>query len=344
MPNLGVEMKALGYTDRGPISADSSVVEFEADMPEAGPRDLIVDVRGVSVNPVDVKVRANRQPEGGPRILGFDAAGVVTAVGDEVAGFKVGDEVMYAGEFTRPGSNAEFQAVDERLVGRKPSSIGFADAAALPLTSITAWEILFDSFGLAENGGVGEALLVIGGAGGVGSILIQLTKQLTGLTVVATASRPDTIDWVKKMGADHVVNHRNPLNDEMKALGITPRYVAALTATDQHFEAIIDLIKPRGHIAMIDDPQNLTIGAIKLKALTFSWEFMFARSMFKAHDIDVQGKLLTRVAEMVDAGKITSTVNNHAGALSVDNLRSALSHQESGTAIGKTVLDGVSAA
>lgn len=337
-------MKALGYTDRGPISADSSVVNVEADMPEAGPRDLVVDVRGVSVNPVDVKVRANRQPEGGPRVLGFDAAGVVTSVGEEVTGFKVGDEVMYAGEFTRPGSNAEFQAVDERLVGRKPSSIGFADAAALPLTSITAWEILFDSFGLAENGGTGEALLVVGGAGGVGSILIQLAKQLTGLTVVATASRPDTVEWVKKMGADHVVNHRNPLNDEMKTLGISPRYVAALTATDQHFEAIIDLIKPRGHIAMIDDPQNLNIGAIKLKALTFSWEFMFARSMFKADDMDVQGELLTRVAELVDTGKIISTVNNHAGKLSVDNLRSALSLQESGTAIGKTVLDGVSEA
>ena len=225
-------MKAIGYTQRGPISAQAAVVEFETDRPQPGPNDLLVEVRGISVNPVDVKVRANRQPpDGEPRILGFDAAGVVKEVGAETTRFKPGDEVFYAGDFTRPGTNAELHVVDERIAGRKPSSLGFAEAAAMPLTSITAWEILFDSFALDEGEGAGESLLVVGGAGGVGSILVQLAKKLTGLTVIATASRPDTRAWVEKMGAAHVVNHRNALDEEMRTLGIAPRYVAALTHT-----------------------------------------------------------------------------------------------------------------
>ncbi|MDE0522342.1 MAG: zinc-binding alcohol dehydrogenase family protein [Boseongicola sp.] len=333
-------MKALGYTDRGPISAPTSVVEFDAEMPVPGTHDLLVEVRGVSVNPVDVKVRANRQPEGGPRILGFDAAGVVKEVGADVTAFRPGDEVFYAGEFTRPGSNAEFQAVDERLVGRKPSSLSFSEAAGMALTSITAWEMLFDSFAIREGEGAGEAILIIGAAGGVGSILIQLAKKLTGLTVVASASRDDTSAWVRKMGADHVVNHRNPLSEEMKALEITPKYVATLNQTDRHFDAIIDLVKPRGHIALIDDPQGIDISKIKLKALSYSWEFMFARSMFKTEDMDTQHKLLCRVADMLDDGRLISTVNKHCGTLNEGSLREALAHQEAGSAIGKTVLDG----
>ncbi|MEM9970660.1 MAG: zinc-binding alcohol dehydrogenase family protein, partial [Pseudomonadota bacterium] len=280
-------------------------------------------------------------PEDEPRILGFDAAGVVREVGNEVTGFQPGDEVFYAGEFTRPGSNAQLQAVDERLVGKKPSSLGFAEAAGMPLTSITAWEMLFDSFGIREGEGADEAILVIGGAGGVGSIMIQLAKKLTGLTVVATASRPDTIDWVKKMGADHVVNHRNTLNEEMAKLGIAPKYVAALTGTEGHWDAIIEMMKPRGHIGMIDDPASINWQALKMKALSFSWEFMFARSMFKAEDMDAQAALLNRVSAMLDAGDLISTVNKHNGALTVDNLRAALSHQDGGAAVGKTVLDGM---
>ena len=209
-------MKAIGYQNAGPISAADVLIEFATETPQPGPNDLLVDVRGVSVNPVDVKVRASAQPDNGPRILGFDAAGVVQAVGSAVTRFRPGDEVFYAGDITRPGTNAELHVVDERLVGRKPASLGFAAAAGMPLTSITAWEILFDSLGLKAGEGTGESLLVIGGAGGVGSILIQLAKQLTGLTVIATASRDDTRAWVKKMGADHVVNHRNPLDEEMK--------------------------------------------------------------------------------------------------------------------------------
>lgn len=336
-------MKAIGYSEQGPVTAEGAVVAFETDKPTPEPNDLLVEVRGFSVNPVDFKVRANRPPpEGDPRILGWDAAGVVVETGSSVSGFKVGDEVFYAGEFTRLGSNAEYQVVDERLVGRKPSSIGFAEAAALPLTSITAWEILFDSFGLNEGDGNGDAILVIGGAGGVGSILIQLAKQLTGLTVIATASRPETIDWVKKMGADHVVNHHNKLDEEIKSLGVTPRYVAALTGTDGHFDSIVELIKPRGHIAMIDDPPNLNIASIKLKALSFSWEFMFARSMFKTDDMDAQSKLLHRVSELVDQGKLVTTANKNCGAMNAENLRTALELQHSGSAIGKIVLEGFS--
>ena len=334
-------MRAIGYTDRGPISAESAVVEFETDKPQPGPEDLLVEVRGISVNPVDVKVRANRQPPAGkPLVLGFDAAGIVEEVGAKTTRFKPGDEVFYAGDITRPGTNAEFHVVDERIVGRKPSTLSFAEAAAMPLTSITAWEILFDSLALSEGEGAGESLLVIGGAGGVGSILIQLAKKLTGLTVIATASRPDTREWVEKMGADYVINHRNLLDEEMRDLGIAPRHVASLNHTDTHFAAIVELIKPRGHIALIDDPQSLDISAIKFKALTFSWEFMFARSMFKTEDMDVQHELLNRVSDLLDEGTLIPTVGTHQGKMGVDSLRSALELQDSGAAIGKTVLDG----
>ena len=334
-------MKAIGYTDAGPISAETSLIEFETDRPQPGASDLLVEVRGISVNPVDVKVRTKRQPsDGETRILGFDCAGVVKETGRSVSRFKPGDEVFYAGDFTRQGTNAEFHVVDERIVGRKPASLGFSEAAAMPLTSITAWELLFDSFGLEEKSGAGDALLVIGAAGGVGSILVQLAKKLTGLTVIATASRPDTRAWVEKMGADHVINHRNPLHEETRALGIAPRYVAALTQADKHFESIIELIKPRGHIAIIDDPQGIDITAIKLKALSFSWEFMFTRSMFQTEDMSVQHQLLNRVADLLDGGTIVSTVNKHFGAMGVENLRRAHEFQESGAAIGKTVLDG----
>lgn len=336
-------MKAIGHTNAGPIAAEDALIELEVDVPQPGPKDLLVEVRGISVNPVDVKVRANIQPDGPHRILGFDAAGIVKEVGSEVTRFSPDDEVFYAGDITRPGTNAEYQLVDERIVGRKPSSLGFAEAAGMPLTAITAWEILFDSFGLREGEGAGEALLVIGGAGGVGSILIQLAKKLTGLTVIATASRAETKAWVEKMGADRVVNHRQSLDEEMMALGISPRYVAALTNTDQHFAAITELIKPRGYIALIDDPKSLDVLPLKSKAVSLSWEFMFTRSMFQTEDMDVQHLLLNRVADLLDDGTLVSTVKRNGGTMTVENLRKAHELQESGTAIGKTVLDGFSA-
>ncbi|TWU23409.1 Zinc-type alcohol dehydrogenase-like protein [Novipirellula galeiformis] len=333
-------MKAIGYNQAGPITAADSLVEFEAETPKLRPHDLLVEVRGISVNPVDVKVRENMAPETGTKVIGYDAAGVVKQIGSDVNKFKIGDEVFYAGDITRPGTNSELHAVDERIVGKKPKSLGFAEAAGFPLTSITAWELLFESLAVKEGEGAGESLLIIGGAGGVGSILIQLAKKLTGLTVVATASRPETIQWVQKMGADHVINHRESLVDQLQELKLQPRYVASLTGTDGHFPAIIELIKPRGHVAFIDDPQTLDIKSGKPKALTFSWEFMFARSMFQTDDIEYQHELLNRVSEMIDDGTLICTVTNNLGKISADTLKEAHKQQESGRAIGKNVLTG----
>jgi zinc-binding alcohol dehydrogenase family protein len=333
-------MRAIGYKKNGPIDTPDSLIEFEADLPEVGASDLLVEVRGISLNPVDVKVRSLMAPESSVKVIGYDAAGVVKGVGSGVQNFKVDDEVFYAGDITRPGTNAEFHVVDERIVGKKPTSLGFAEAAGMPLTSITAWELLFESLGVKEDGGDGESILIIGGAGGVGSILIQLAKKLTALTVVATASRPETVDWVKKMGADHVINHRESLVDQIKQLDLEPRYVACLTASDQHFPAVVELIKPRGKVALIDDPETLDIKLGKPKALSFAWEFMFARSMFQTEDIAYQNQILTRISEMIDRGEIISTVTNNLGKLGVDTLKKAHALQESGHVIGKNVLDG----
>ncbi|MDV7341048.1 zinc-binding alcohol dehydrogenase family protein [Terasakiella sp. A23] len=332
-------MKAIGYTNMGPIES-AAFTEFETAIPEVGPHDLLVEVHGVSVNPVDTKVRVRAEPDGGPKVLGYDAAGIVTQVGSDVTKFKVGDEVFYAGDITRPGTNSALHVVDERIVGKKPTSLGFAEAAGMPLTSITAWELLFDQLRVTEGGGEGESILVIGAAGGVGSILVQLAKKLTKLTVIATASRQDTIDWVNKMGADHVINHREPIAAQVKDLGLEPKYVAALTGTDGHFDQIIELIKPRGSIAFIDDPETLDIKAGKQKALTFSWEFMFTRSMFQTDDIAEQQNLLTRVSEMLDDGTLIFTVTNNLGKISAATITNAHKIQESGTVIGKNVLDG----
>lgn len=333
-------MKAIGYNQAGIITAPDALIEFETATPKLDPCDLLVEVRGISVNPVDVKVRANMTPNNGTKIIGYDAAGIVQEVGSHVKKFKVGDEVYYAGDITRPGTNSELHAVDERIVGRKPKSLGFAEAAGLPLTSITAWELLFDSFGIKENEAKDDSLLIIGGAGGVGSILIQLAKKLTGLTVIATASRPETIEWVKKMGSDHVINHYGSLVEQIKALGIEPRYVASLTGTNGHFPAIIDLIKPRGHIALIDDPKSLDIMTGKTKALTFSWEFMFARPMYQTKDIAKQHELLNRISELIDDGTLVCTVTKNYGKISVEMLKAAHEQQESGKVIGKNVLEG----
>ncbi|MFK8014760.1 MAG: zinc-binding alcohol dehydrogenase family protein [Gammaproteobacteria bacterium] len=333
-------MKAIGYQAAGPITAENSLIAFDAPAPQIGPRDLLVDVRAVSVNPVDTKVRANMAPESGTKIIGYDAAGTVLAVGSDVCLFSVGDEVFYAGDLTRPGTNSAQHAVDERIVGKKPATLGFADAAALPLTAITAWEMLFDSFGLAEGAGDGESILVIGGAGGVGSIMIQLASHLTKLDVIATASRPDTVEWAKKMGADHVINHHAPLGEQLSALGAVPRYVACLTATDQHFDSVVGLIAPRGHIAVIDDPASLDILPLKRKALSVSWEFMFTRSMFQTDDMIKQHELLDRVSTLVDAGALQTTATQNLGQLGVASLKAAHTLQESGRAIGKTVLEG----
>ncbi|MBP2296540.1 zinc-binding alcohol dehydrogenase family protein [Azospirillum rugosum] len=336
-------MKAIGFHRPGPIDAADSLVELDLPTPELRPHDLLVKVEAVSVNPVDVKVRASATPpEGSARVLGFDAAGVVEAVGPAVTRFKTGDAVFYAGAIDRPGTNAQFHAVDERIVGPKPQSLSFADAAALPLTSLTAWELLFDRlrvpYGQKADGG---AILIVNGAGGVGSILTQIARKLTGLTVITTASRPETIEWSRRMGAHHVIDHRKPLNEGLKAIGIPQvRYVAGLTATDEHQAAIVESLAPQGALAMIDDPATFDVVPFKRKSLAVHWELMFTRSLFGTPDIAEQHRILSEVSALVDSGVLTSTVADNYGPITAENLRRAHATLESGRSIGKIVLSG----
>ncbi|OYX14106.1 MAG: NADPH:quinone reductase [Rhizobiales bacterium 32-66-8] len=336
-------MKAIGYTQSLPISDPKALFAFEAPAPVPGPRDLLVRVKAISVNPVDTKVRMRRQgTDDAPVILGWDAAGVVDAVGDAVTLFRPGDEVYYAGSLTRPGTNAELHAVDERIVALKPKSLGFAEAAALPLTAITAWEALFDRLRLpVGKAGPGGTLLIIGAAGGVGSIAVQLARRLTAFTVIGTASRAETRDWVTKLGAHHVVDHTRPLSEEVKALGIADvDAVFSLTATDKHWTEIVAVLKPQGAVCVIDDPGPLEIGLLKQKAATFVWELMFTRSMFETPDMIAQHRLLTEVAALVDEGLVRTTLGTHFGAITAENLRRAHAALEAGRSIGKVVLEG----
>jgi zinc-binding alcohol dehydrogenase family protein len=336
-------MKAIGYQVSKAILADDSLIDFEVDVLKPRPYDLRVRVRAVSVNPVDIKQRVNTAPPPGQtRILGFDAAGSVEAVGEKVTLFKPGDEVFYAGALDRPGTNSELHLVDERIVGRKPKTLSFTEAAALPLTSITAWELLFDRlrvpYGRKTSGG---NLLIINGAGGVGSILTQLARRLTGLTVIATASRAETVAWCRKMGAHHVIDHRRSLNEELKAIGIpTVEYVACLTATDQYLPAIFEAIAPQGHLALIDDPQTLNILPFKRKSVSVHWELMFTRSLFQTTDMIEQHHLLNEVADLVDAGLLLTTLTKEVGPISASSLKRAHALIESGRSYGKIVLSG----
>jgi NADPH2:quinone reductase len=339
-------MKAIAFPRPLPIDADDSLVEVDLPRPEIGDRDLLVNVRAISVNPVDTKLRSGRHQgsksdaSGQPRVLGWDAAGVVVAKGAGAGGFVVGDEVFYAGALERPGSNAEYQAVDERLVGRKPRSIGFAEAAALPLTSITAWELLFDRMGVRADER-GASLLVSGAAGGVGSILVQLARRLTGLAVIATASRPETAQWVTQMGAHHVVDHTKPLADQVRALGAPPvKYIASLTATAHNFPQLVEVLAPQGKIGLIDDPATLDVVPLKRKAASLHWEFMFARSMWQTPDMAEQGRLLNRVADLIDRGELCTTQTQTLSPINVANLKKAHALVESGKAIGKLTLSG----
>lgn len=333
-------MIAIGHEKCLPIDNPDALREFRLPDPTPRPRDLLVEVKAVSVNPVDVKVRANLEPEGGPRVLGWDASGVVRSVGSEITLFKPGDEVYYAGALDRPGTNSSLHVVDERIVGRKPERLTYAEAAALPLTTITAWELLFDRFGIVQGKGDGDAILVIGGAGGVGSILIQLARALTRLTVVATASRTETQDWVNALGAHYVIDHREDMVQQMSDLGIEPCYVAGLTDTDQHFPAIAEMMAPQGKFGLVDDPdpKSVNVMLIKQKAISIHWEFMFTRSLFETPDMIEQHKLLSSVADLVDAGTIKTTARHDAGEMTIENLRAAHDLQESGRAIGKTTL------
>ncbi|MBZ2208829.1 zinc-binding alcohol dehydrogenase family protein [Massilia soli] len=333
-------MKAVVYTQHGlPISDAQSLQEIELPMPLAGPRDLLVEVRAVSVNPIDTKIRLGA-PVTEPRVLGWDASGIVRAVGSSVTLFKEGDEVFYAGSLVRPGSNAEFQLVDERIVGRKPATLDHAQSAALPLTSITAWELLFDRLRVAEGGGAGQSLLVIGAAGGVGSILLQLARKLTKLTVIGTASREETRNWVRELGAHHVIDHTQALRPQLEALGIPAvDIVISLTHTDKHFPAIVDVLAPQGQLALIDDPAQIDVLALKRKSISLHWELMFTRSMFETPDMIKQHELLNRVSAMIDDGTLRTTLGEHFGVISAGNLRRAHALIESGRAVGKIVLE-----
>lgn len=334
-------MKAIAYTQHGlPITEPAALVDLDLPLPTPGPRDLRVQVRAISVNPVDTKVRRNVAVSE-PRVIGWDAVGIVDAVGSEVSLFRPGDAVFYAGDINRPGSNAEYQLVDERIVGRKPASLDDAAAAALPLTAITAWELLFDRLRIVEGGGAGQTLLVVGAAGGVGSILVQLARKLTQLTVIGTASRPDTQDWVLALGAHHVIDHSQPLTEGLARIGIDAvTHVASLTHTDQHYAQIVSALEPQGQLALIDDPGQLDVMALKRKSLSLHWESMFTRSTFGTPDLQRQHDLLNRVAELVDAGVLRTTLGEHYGRIDAANLRRAHALIESHRARGKLVLEG----
>jgi zinc-binding alcohol dehydrogenase family protein len=336
-------MRAVGYRQSQPIAAETSLIDLDLPVPKAAGRDLLVEVQAVSINPVDTKIRIRSQPaEGQANVLGWDAAGIVRAVGPEVTGFKPGDAVLYAGAIDRPGSNAEFHLVDERIVGLKPKSLGFAEAAALPLTAITAWEMLFDRLDIRKPvPGAAHAVLIIGGAGGVGSIAIQLARQLSDVTVIATASRPETRAWAQELGAHHVIDHTKPLPAQIAALGIgAPAFVFSTTHTDTHLEGIVELMAPQGRFGLIDDPKTLDANPLKRKSLSLHWELMFTRSLFQTADMGEQGKLLAEVSRLVDEGKIRTTLAEHFGTINANNLKRAHALIESNRAKGKIVLEG----
>jgi zinc-binding alcohol dehydrogenase family protein len=336
-------MKAIAYTQSLPIDDPQSLQDIELPEPTPGPHDLLVEVRAISVNPVDTKIRRNVQPEGGqPKVLGWDVAGVVKAVGAEVSLFKVGDEVFYAGALDRPGANSELHRVDERLVGHRPQSLDFAQSAALPLTAITAWELLFERLQIAEGeASRGQSLLIVGASGGVGSILTQLAARLTGLTVIGSASRPQTHEWVKSLGAHHVIDHSKPLAEELKRIGVGQvTHVASLTHTDQHLAQIVEALAPQGKLALIDDPESLDIRQLKRKSLSLHWEFMYTRSLFQTDDMIEQHKLLERVSGLLDSGVLRTTVGEHFGRIDAANLRRAHALLESNKSVGKIVLEG----
>jgi NADPH2:quinone reductase len=334
-------MRAVGYKHSLPIENADALLDIEIDKPAPQGRDLLVQVKAISVNPVDTKVRKRADPKGGePKVLGYDATGVVAAVGPGVTLFRAGDAVWYAGSIVRPGTNSEFHLVDERIVGRKPKSLDFAAAAALPLTSITAWEVLFDRFGIARGGGEGS-LLIIGGAGGVGSIAIQLARTLTKLTVIATASRPETQSWCRELGAHHVIDHGKPMPEQVKAIGHRfVDYIFGVTESGEHFDAIAEIVAPQGKFGLIDDPKSLDVAKLKGKSASLHWEAMFTRSTFQTPDMDAQHKLLYEVAAMVDSGTIRTTVQENLGTINAANLRRAHAMIESGRTRGKIVLEG----
>jgi len=337
-------MKAVGYQIPGPIEAEASLVDIDLPEPSPSGRDILVEVKAVSVNPVDYKVRRATKPNDGDpwKVLGWDAAGVVRAVGPSVSLFRPGDEVFYAGSITRPGANAELHLVDERIVGKKPQSLDWAEAAALPLTALTAWEAFFDRLDVTKPvPGGAAAILIIGGAGGVGSIAIQIARQRTELTVIATASRPETQDWVRALGAHHVIDHSRPLAPQVDALGLgAPGVVFSTTQTAAHVHDIAELIAPQGRFGLIDDPAGFDIMLFKRKAVSIHHELMFTRPIYQTPDMAEQGRILNEVSRLVDQGKLRTTLSERLSPINATNLKHAHALIESGKARGKIVLEG----
>jgi len=351
-------MKAIGYQIPQSIDQKSALLDIELPTPVASGRDLLIKAEAISVNPVDTKVRANAEPEKGEhKILGWDAVGKVVAVGETTEHFHVGDQVWYAGDITRQGSNAEYQLVDERIVSHKPQTLSNIEAAAMPLTAITAWELLFDRLGFRpsavnEQGDQTQTaatatatksrFLIMGAAGGVGSILTQLASKLTDSLVIGTASRTQSQEWVSSLGADHVINHYQPLLPQLQQLGINSvTHVISLTHTDQHFDQLVEVLAPQGKLALTDDPQKaIDILKLKPKSLSLHWGFMYTRSMFQTEDMEKQHQLLNRISTLVDEGELKTTLGEHYGIINADNLKRAHAHLESNQAVGKLVLEG----
>jgi zinc-binding alcohol dehydrogenase family protein len=334
-------MKAVAFTHAHPVSHEDSLVDIDLPIPEPRHHDLLIEVKAVSVNPVDTKVRRNDEPLGETRVLGYDAAGIVRGVGPEVATFGVGDEVFYAGVVNRPGSNAEYHLVDERLVGRKPKTLSFAEAAALPLTSLTAWEMLFDRFKIPRDQTVQGNLLIIGGAGGVGSMAVQLAEALTDLTVIATASRPETVEWCESLGAHHVINHHEDMAAQIAALGLeAPDYVFCTTHAHSHWNQITHLVAPEGAIGIIESGGPLDFSVIMRNCVSVHPEYMFARGVLKTKTMSAQHRTLEAIAHLVDNGTLRTTLTETYGVINAANLKRAHAALEAGSVRGKIVLEG----
>lgn len=338
-------MKAVGVYNSLPVTDSKALENAEIPKPEASGKYLLVRVHAVSVNPVDTKIRmaAGSRLEQ-PRILGWDCAGVVEAVGEDCSLFKPGDEVYYAGDVTRAGCNSQYHLIDERIVGHKPKSLSFEDAAAMPLTTITAWEALFERMGISAQPAAneGKSILIIGGGGGVGSIAVQLAKKVAGLKVIATASRPETEKWCRAMGADEVINHHESLADEFKRVGVSGvNYIFCLVGTAEHWHGMADVILPQGKLCLIVDTESnqpVNINLFKPKSVAIAWEFMFTRSRFQTDDMAEQGVLLNEAARLFDAGELRHTRTEHYGDLNAANLLQAHVKMESGTMVGKLIL------
>ncbi|WPO77770.1 zinc-binding alcohol dehydrogenase family protein [Flavobacterium sp. KACC 22761] len=335
-------MKAIGFKTSLKIEEKESFIEFETQKPVPGAHDLLVKIDAISVNPVDFKIRQNSAKDTvleTPKIIGWDAVGIVQAVGEKVTLFEVGDPVYYAGDITKQGSNAEYQIIDERIVGRKPKSLSIEEAAVIPLTALTAWEILFDRIRISAEKDRGKSILIIGGAGGVGSIAIQLAKKIAGLTVIATASRSETIDWCKSQGADYVVDHKN-LIASVRAAGFEHvDFILDFVDTNAYWDIMTEMIKPQGHIASITGSSNpVALNSLKSKSVSFSWELMYTRSMFQTEDMIEQHHILNKVADLLDDGVLKTTLNQTLNGLTVENLKKAHQLLESGKTIGKIAI------